>query len=832
MKKLFLFLCLFWAGVACATQHTVANKDTNNVFTGTDQFLLGITSGPVTFSQLTTVPSQTDGTIIYCSDCVVQDPCAGVGTGAFAERVSGAWACATHGASGGSGSVNSGTTNTLGKYVTATTIGNSSISDNGTAITTAETFSASQLISTVSTGTAPLSVTSTTVVPNLNVSQLLGNTWAAPGTIGGTTPGNATFNNLTINGTCTGCTAGTVTHTLGDLTAGNFILGNGTADIKDSTFSIVPIANGGTGTATPGLVAGTAITITGSWPNNTINASTNALTLLGSTWTSPPAIGGGTPNTGTFTNLVVTGTCTGCSGGTWGSITGTLSNQTDLQTALNGKLSTGLAVLLTPAASQTTQSASSSGISLIAKCPASAGSTLACLQAVDNTGANIFQAEQNGTTQFGTGVGGNITLTAIVGPNSNPATTGQVRVSTTDSAICWRSNDNTQNFCLSKGSTDVASLAIPFAVVGGYLDLTEVAAPSGNAGHDFLVADSTAHALKASLNGGSFTAIPLIAGDLGGTSAAPIVSKIDGTSVPINSAADQVLETTASATGAWATVPDCHDSSHGLAYTQSTHAWSCQSITGTAGGLSDPGGNGVVIRTALNTTTNRTLTGTASQITVTNGDGTGGNPTFALDTTHVATDTNSLTFTNKTADAEGTGNVYTRPFYVEFTPECSNASSSPGSFDVPTASAATFTCAGTTTTHAFADFVDGSTTTITGHFTLPQGWTGNMDVRGAWFANASSSNAVRWSVQTGCVADSESVNAGPTSYNTASASNTSYTGTANQRKTTTLSAISMTNCSAGEEMYFQWSRIGADAGDTLTATAELLSIQFEGRATK
>jgi len=33
------------------------------------------------------------------------------------------------------------------------------------------------------------------------------------------------------------------------------------------------IANGGTGTATPGLVAGTNVTITGTWPNQTINSS-------------------------------------------------------------------------------------------------------------------------------------------------------------------------------------------------------------------------------------------------------------------------------------------------------------------------------------------------------------------------------------------------------------------------------------------------------------------------------------------------------------------------------------------------------------------------------
>src|ERR1017187_2772139 len=50
-----------------------------------------------------------------------------------------------------------------------------------------------QLTSTIATGTAPLVVTSTTVVGNLNVSQLLGGTWAIPGSIGAPTPGAGSF---------------------------------------------------------------------------------------------------------------------------------------------------------------------------------------------------------------------------------------------------------------------------------------------------------------------------------------------------------------------------------------------------------------------------------------------------------------------------------------------------------------------------------------------------------------------------------------------------------------------------------------------------------------
>lgn len=44
-------------------------------------------------------------------------------------------------------------------------------------------------------------------------------------------------------------------------------------DLAAEVSGVLPVANGGTGTATPDLVAGTNVTITGSWPNQTITAS-------------------------------------------------------------------------------------------------------------------------------------------------------------------------------------------------------------------------------------------------------------------------------------------------------------------------------------------------------------------------------------------------------------------------------------------------------------------------------------------------------------------------------------------------------------------------------
>jgi hypothetical protein len=106
---------------------------------------------------------------------------------------------------------------------------------------------------------------------------------------------------------------------------------------------LLPVANGGTGTATPALVAGTNVTITGTWPNQTINSS-----------------GGG--GSGTVTSVAVSGGTTGLttSGGpitTSGTITlaGTLAianggtNSTATATAGAISYGTGTAFAFTAA---------------------------------------------------------------------------------------------------------------------------------------------------------------------------------------------------------------------------------------------------------------------------------------------------------------------------------------------------------------------------------------------------------------------------------------------------------------------------------------------------
>lgn len=53
---------------------------------------------PIFFANLPA--SANNGTVIYCSDCTRATTCAGSGTGAFAERLNGAWSCSDGGGSG------------------------------------------------------------------------------------------------------------------------------------------------------------------------------------------------------------------------------------------------------------------------------------------------------------------------------------------------------------------------------------------------------------------------------------------------------------------------------------------------------------------------------------------------------------------------------------------------------------------------------------------------------------------------------------------------------------------------------------------------------------
>lgn len=117
----------------------------------------------------------------------------------------------------------------------------------------------------------------------MTTAAITGQTWTAP-----SAPGTGVVHAVNTSG----------------IEAISYALVSLTADVS----GLLPVANGGTGTSSPGLVAGTNVTITGSWPNQTIASSSTASTafsaLTGSTNTTAAMV------IGTGASLTVSGTGT------------------------------------------------------------------------------------------------------------------------------------------------------------------------------------------------------------------------------------------------------------------------------------------------------------------------------------------------------------------------------------------------------------------------------------------------------------------------------------------------------------------------------------------
>lgn len=71
--------------------------------------------------------------------------------------------------------------------------------------------------------------------------------------------------------------------------AGSAVTGNISGNAANVT-GLVAVANGGTGTSTPGLIEGTNVTITGTWPNQTVNSTASSGGTVTSVAFSAPAL--------------------------------------------------------------------------------------------------------------------------------------------------------------------------------------------------------------------------------------------------------------------------------------------------------------------------------------------------------------------------------------------------------------------------------------------------------------------------------------------------------------------------------------------------------------
>jgi hypothetical protein len=176
-------------------------------------------------------------------------------------------------------------------------------SGSGT-VTSVSVVTANGLAGTVATSTSTPAITLTTSVTGV----LKGNGAAISAATAGT-------DYIVPSGALGTPSSGTLTNTTGlPLTTG--------------VTGLLPVANGGTGTATPAIVAGTNVTVSGTWPNQTINSTASSsgtvtsVNVSGGT-TGLTASGGPITSSGTVTlagTLAVANGGTGLTSGTSGGV--------------------------------------------------------------------------------------------------------------------------------------------------------------------------------------------------------------------------------------------------------------------------------------------------------------------------------------------------------------------------------------------------------------------------------------------------------------------------------------------------------------------------------
>ena len=183
----------------------------------------------------------------------------------------------------------------------------------------------------------------------------------------------------------------------------------------------------------------------------------------------------------------------------------------------------------------------------------------------------------------------------------------------------------------------------------------------------------------------------------------------------------------------------------------------------------------------------------------------------------------SVAFTNKTYDAEGTGNVLTIPRRIFFPAAGCNNATAGSVWDLPTSNPAVAACkTGTNTQMGVLDFADGSNLSAQITYMLPSTWTGSVDANIKWLTSATTGNVV-WQVSTICVADAETDDP---AFNTASTVTDAAKGTTLQTNDAAISGVTMTGCAAGELLHLKIQRDSAHASDTLAATARLIGVEL------
>lgn len=290
-----------------------------------------------------------------------------------------------------------------------------------------------------------------------------------------------------------------------------------------------------------------------------------------------------------------------------------------------------------------------------------------------------------------------------------------------------------------------------------------------------------------------------------------VVVTDDSTSGACDSAAGAALSLCQWTGAAWTKLGDGTSAGGALSSTDIDTSAELRAI------LTDESGTGALIFAAGNIGAGSATTASAND-----------NTTLIATTAYVQTELTALgadtfTFTNKTLDAEATGNVITLPKRVWFPAAGCNNATAGSVWDLPVSNPAVAACkTGTNTQMGVLDFADSANLSAQVHHKLPSTWTGTVDANIKWLTTATTGDVV-WQLATVCVADAETDDP---AFNTASTVTDTAKGTTLQTNDASITTVTVTGCAAGELMHVRIQRDSAHASDTLAATARLIGVEL------